>query len=71
MKTTIEIPDELFREAKAEAARRGVSLSVLVAEALRDKVRPWMGAFGGLKHLRKETARVNKIIEAEFGQIDH
>jgi hypothetical protein len=34
VKTTIELPDELFREAKATAARRGMSLKDLFREAL-------------------------------------
>ena len=35
MKTTIELPDELFRRAKAEAALRGRKLKDLVEEGLR------------------------------------
>ncbi|MCL5996438.1 MAG: hypothetical protein M1546_10360 [Chloroflexi bacterium] len=38
MKTTIDIPDELFREAKARAALEGMKLRDLVAEALREKL---------------------------------
>jgi len=34
MRTTIEIPDELFRRAKATAAMRGTSLKELVIQAL-------------------------------------
>ena len=34
MRTTIEIPDELLRHAKARAALRGMKLKDLVAEAL-------------------------------------
>ena len=34
MKTTIELPDELFRRAKAEAALRGRKLEDLVEEGL-------------------------------------
>ncbi len=43
MKTTVEIPDELFREAKATAARNGSKLKDLVADGLRlvlGKARP-------------------------------
>ena len=29
-----------------------------------------MKAFGRLRHLRKETAKVNRIIEQEFEQIE-
>ena len=35
MKTTVEISDELYRKAKAEAALRGRKLKDLVAEGLR------------------------------------
>ncbi len=35
MKTTLEIPDDLFREAKARAALEGRKLKDLVADGLR------------------------------------
>ncbi len=35
MRTTVDIPDELFRRAKAEAALRGRKLKDLVEDALR------------------------------------
>ena len=35
MKTTVELPDTLYRQAKAEAALRGRKLSDLVEEGLR------------------------------------
>jgi len=35
MKTTVEIPDELFREAKATAARNGAKFKDLLVEGLR------------------------------------
>ena len=35
MKTTIEVPDDLYRQAKAEAALRGRKLKDLVEEGLR------------------------------------
>lgn len=78
MKTTLEIPDDLFRQAKAEAARQGIPLRELVTVALTDKLhqqrsvveRPWMKSFGKLKSLRAETARINAVIEREFGQVE-
>jgi hypothetical protein len=36
MKTTVEIPDVLFRKAKATAAERGVPLKDLLTEAVRE-----------------------------------
>lgn len=77
MKTTLEIPDAMFRRAKSVAAERGIPLRALISEALAEKLRshngnakPWMTAFGKLRHLRKETARINRVIEEEFGQIE-
>lgn len=78
MKTTLEIPDAVFRRAKSAAAERGISLREFVTEAVQDKLalerktasRPWMGAFGKLRHLRRETARITRIIEQEFEQVE-
>lgn len=78
MKTTLEIPDRTFRRAKSKAAEKGVPLRQFVTEAVEDKLketpsvgqRPWMKHIGKLKDLRKETARINKIIEEAFEEID-
>jgi hypothetical protein len=78
MKTTLEIPDPVFRQAKARAAEQGIPLRKFVTDAVEDKLRskpsvaakPWMAMAGKLKHLRKETARINRLIEAEFEQIE-
>jgi hypothetical protein len=39
MKTTVEIPDALFRKAKATAAERGISLRDLLTDAVREHLR--------------------------------
>lgn len=45
MKTTLEMPDKLFRRAKATAAQRGQSLKQLVTVALeRELAGPASGA---------------------------
>jgi len=50
MKTTLDILDPLFRQAKARAALRGVSLRQYVAEALDEKVRaPASGRSGSVE----------------------
>jgi hypothetical protein len=38
MRTTVRLDDTLLREAKSHAARRGVSLTALFEEALREKL---------------------------------
>jgi len=78
MKTTLEIPDAIFRRAKTVAAERGIPFRALVSEALSDKLRaqgargskPWMKTFGKLRHLHKETARINRIMKEEFDQVE-
>lgn len=81
MKTTIEIPDLLFRKAKSKAAERGQSLRQLVTEALQEKLAArtsgigpgapeWMQGFGKLRQLRKETARIQAKIDEAFEVIE-
>lgn len=76
MKTTLEIPDFLFRRAKSVAAERGIPLRQFVTEAVQDKLKvtsqekPWMKHIGKLKHLRKESREVEKRVEEAFEQID-
>jgi len=77
MKTTLEIPDPVFRRAKSVAAQRGMALRAFVTEAVEEKLassqkddRPWVRLAGGLKHLHKETARINGIMKSEFGTIE-
>lgn len=81
MKTTLELPDQLFRKAKSKAAERGQSLKQLVTEALQEKLAaegrgrrtaepPWMQGFGKLRRLRNETKRVQARIDEQFGVIE-
>ena len=81
MKTTLEVPDPIFRRAKATAAERGQSLKDFVTEALRDKLARdaalakmsephWMRGFGKLKRLHKETRRVQSVVDKEFEVIE-
>ena len=78
MKTTLEIPDAIFRRAKSAAAGLGIPLREFVTEAVREKLagggktteKPWMKHFGKLKHLHKETLRINRLIEEDSMRID-
>jgi hypothetical protein len=78
VKTTLEMPDFLFRRAKSVAAERGIPLRQFVTEAVQEKLKtssqnsekPWMKHLGKLKHLRKERKQVEKRVEAAFEQID-
>jgi len=77
VKTTVEIPDPIFRQAKAKAAEQGIPLREFVSRAVAEKLRlaspeekPWIKLAGQLRHLRKETDRIDKLIENEFERIE-
>lgn len=78
MKTTLEIPDPIFRKAKARAAASGIPLRQFITEAVADKLaapsssqdKPWMRGFGALRHLHKETVRIQRLIDEEFERIE-
>ena len=78
MKTTLKIPDTVLRRAKSVAAQRGVSLGEFVTEAVKAKLavnakaqeKPWLKYMGKLKHLRKETERINRLVEKDSERID-
>ena len=61
MKTTLELPDALFRRAKSAAVQEGLTLKQLFTEALTSRLEgtnnarsgkstppPWMRAYGAL-----------------------
>jgi hypothetical protein len=78
MKTTLEIPDAIFRRAKSIAAAQGIPLRQFVTEAVEEKLhaarssgqKPWMKTFGGLRHLHKENVRIQRLVDEEFEKID-
>src|SRR5260370_14055152 len=78
MKTTLEIPDSIFRRAKSKAAEQGIPLRQFVTEAVEDKLKtapaagqkPWIKHIGKLKDLHQETVRLSKVIEQAFDEVD-
>jgi hypothetical protein len=86
MKTTVEIPDPTLWAARIRAAELGITLKELFSRALVRELEagtglqpennaepPWMkeiGKFGTTPALRRETRRIQKRIDEEFGQID-
>jgi hypothetical protein len=84
VKTTIEIPDVVFRRAKSLAGSLGISLKQRFIEAIEERLQgrnsrsgsgtpSWMklaGAFGKTPAMRAETRRIEKLIEEEFEQIE-
>ena len=85
MKTTLELPGATLRRAKNIAASRGITLNLLLEEALEEKLRRpkappkenghprWLkfeGAFGKTAADRAETSRIQRVIDEEFERID-
>ncbi len=78
MKTTLEIPDPLFRKAKAMAAQQGRSMKEYFIEALTEKLegkakeKGWRSVLGKLSADGRKAARaVDATIKtAEFNKVD-
>lgn len=76
MKITFDIPDDILHRAEAIAARRGIPLGQLVAEAVEEKVEAlrreprWMAGFGALADLGEESRRIEAKIRNEFGVLE-
>jgi hypothetical protein len=78
VRTTIDIPEPTFEQAKRLAEAKGITVEQLVAEALEQRLRvppttsqkAWMRGFGALADLREESDRMKRVIEEEFEQID-
>ena len=79
MKTTIEIPDRLFRAVKVSAASRGESLRQFFTDAVVERLRyvegqsrrPWMKHYGALRNYSDELDRIERIVENEFESVHH
>ncbi|HMD32595.1 MAG TPA: hypothetical protein VKG84_11855, partial [Candidatus Acidoferrales bacterium] len=78
MKTTVEIPDAIYRRAKSVAEQRGIPLRQFVTEAVKEKLagatrageKTWVKHMGKPKHLHKETERINRLIEGDSEKTD-
>jgi hypothetical protein len=78
--TTLDLPDQLLREAQAEAADHGLSLQDFLAGVLQARLaskqdhvgRPasWRDFYGSLRHLHGERRKIESLIEEEFEQVD-
>jgi len=78
VKTTIEIPDELFRKTKATAESRGETLREFITEALTARVAStsapasdssgWRSVFGLADP--EAVKLVDAVIAAELEQVD-
>ncbi|MDH7502372.1 MAG: hypothetical protein QHJ82_06610 [Verrucomicrobiota bacterium] len=71
MKTTMELPDTIFRQTKALAARKGIPLRQVVVEALAQYLKadketagdkPWLRAF---QNVKKDQGLARELRELE------
>ena len=80
MKTTIELPDALLRQAKLYAVKKQITLKQLITNALKRiiaetpetrQVGPeWMKCFGAFKDSVQETKKIQKTIDTEFSSVN-
>jgi hypothetical protein len=80
VKTTLELPDTLFRRAKVSAAHGGVTFKQFVTEAIRAKLDEFAGRSAGEPRWRKhfgvarahtdELKRIDARIAAECERIN-
>ncbi len=78
MKTTIDIPDPLFRQVKVRAALKAQTMKAFVLEAILDKLQAeaaardsqsgWRSVFG--KATAGSVEEIQAVIDAEFSQLD-
>lgn len=71
MKTTIELPDDLFRTAKATAAREGRSLKELFTDALRDHLTHLESASPGDEAWRSVFGQADPAGVREVDEVVH
>jgi hypothetical protein len=80
VKTTLEIPDPLFRKAKSTAAQQGITLRQFVNDALREKLSAasappgaqpaWMKFFGAGKPFAAAIREIDRVVEDEFERVE-
>lgn len=74
MKTTIDLPDSLFRSAKATAAVRGITLKSFITKAVEQSLsteqKDWRAVLQNLPRVDKETTEQIMRSVAESDAID-
>ncbi len=78
MKTTLEVPDDLYRQIKARAALKGQTIRAFFMDAIQTKLatertRPnkekgWRAAFG--KASKDDISKLQQFLDEEFSKID-
>jgi hypothetical protein len=77
MKTTVEVPEKLYRQVKARAASKGQSIKAFFIDALLDKLAKesstngsksgWRSVFGKAK--KEDVDAVQRAIDEKFSLV--
>ncbi len=74
MKTTIDLPDPLFRRAKATAAVRGITLKRFISKAVENSLeaeqKDWRAVLRDLPRVDKETLEIIRLRVEESDRDD-
>ncbi len=79
MRTTLEVPDSLFRQVKALTASRGQTMAAFINSAIESKLKadaatsrekPWLQFAGIHSDDREDSKRVMRAIEEGCETID-
>lgn len=77
MKTTLEIPDAVFRRAKVQAAQENLALREFVTRAVEEKLAASQARqqrrrelFGALRQWRRETEKIDRLIADTFETVE-
>lgn len=80
MRTTIDLPDDLFRTTKARAALEGRTLKAFVREAIEEKLRSsergtgasrprgWRRVFGSAA--AEDVGEIDEIVRSELSGVE-
>lgn len=78
MKTTLDVPDGLYRQIKARAALKGQTIRAFFLDAIQEKLKSereggkktagWRSVFG--KATKDDVAQLQQILDDEFSEID-
>jgi len=78
MKTTLDVPDSLYRQIKARAALKGQTIRAFFLDAIQDKLRSerdggnkssgWRSVFG--KATKDDVSQLQQVLDDEFSKID-
>ena len=78
MKTTLDVPDTLYRQIKARAALKGQTIRAFFLDAIQEKLRAeragtskttgWRSVFG--KASKDDVSQLQQVLDDEFSKID-